>query len=166
MSGTTKRILGLDPGLRATGWGIITAQGNHIRFVACGVVRPPIKGSLAERLLQLSNMLNELITLHQPTEAVVEQTFVNKNPSSALLLGMARGVVLLAPAAAGYKVAEYSANHIKKCVTGVGHADKKQVQAMVQRLLPGMPPAGLDASDALAAAICHANQKNWQEWVA
>lgn len=160
-----KRVLGLDPGLRATGWGIITCEGNHIRFVGCGVVRPPTSGSLAERLRSLYSSLSDLIQQHQPDEAVVEQTFVNKNPSSALLLGMARGVVLLAPASAGCSVAEYSANHIKKCVTGVGHADKQQVQAMVQRLLPGMPPSAQDASDALAAAICHANQQSWQQWI-
>lgn len=161
-----KRILGLDPGLRATGWGVIAAQGNHISFVACGVVRPPTKGTLAERLLALSTMLSEVIALHQPSEAVVEQTFVNKNPSSALLLGMARGVVLLAPALAGCPVWEYSANHIKKCVTGVGHADKTQVQSMVKRLLPAMPVGAFDASDALAAAICHGNQQTLQNLIA
>lgn len=161
-----KCILGLDPGLRATGWGVIKAEGNHIRFVACGVVRPPVKGTLAERLLQLSKLLGDVVATYQPQEAVVEQTFVNKNPSSALLLGMARGVVLLVPAVAGCSVFEYTANQIKKSVTGAGHADKIQVQAMVARLLPGVQSSSFDATDALAAAICHANQRVWQHSVA
>ena len=154
-----KCILGLDPGLRATGWGVITSEGNHIRFVACGVVRPPSSDDLAIRLHNLYEALVSVINKYQPHEASVEQTFVNKNPQSALLLGMARGVVLLAPASKGCRVAEYSANHIKKSVTGVGHADKNQVQAMIKRLLPTVDRVASDAADALAAAICHANHR-------
>lgn len=152
-----RRLIGLDPGLRATGWGVVDAVGNRLLHVAHGTVGSDPKVSLAERLRQLHDALMEVLERHAPVEAAVEETFVNANPTSTLKLGVARGVVLLAPALAGLPVAEYSANRIKKSVVGVGHASKEQVQAMVRRLLPGCRDASADAADALAVAICHAH---------
>jgi crossover junction endodeoxyribonuclease RuvC len=158
-------ILGLDPGLRHTGWGVIRADGNRLSHVADGVVHSDGKAPLAERLVSLFRQLGEILERFRPDEAAVEETFVNKNPASTLKLGVARGVVLLAPAERGVAVAEYSANLIKKSVVGVGHADKVQVQMMVRRLLPGCTLASPDAADALAVAICHAHhaatQRRW-----
>ncbi|MDH3701055.1 MAG: crossover junction endodeoxyribonuclease RuvC [Alphaproteobacteria bacterium] len=151
------RLIGLDPGLRSTGWGIIDVSGNHLAHVADGAVAPDPTLSLAWRLRSLHDGLSEILSRYQPTEAAVEETFVNKNASSTLKLGEARGVVLLAPALAGLPVAEYSANRIKKSVVGVGHANKEQVQMMVGRILPGCTISGADAADALAVAICHAH---------
>ncbi len=151
------RLLGLDPGLRHTGWGVIDASGNRLSYVAAGVVSVPDDLALAERLAALYRALTQMIERYAPNEAAVEETFVNKNPASTLKLGLARGVVLLAPAERGIAVHEYSANHIKKSVVGVGHAEKTQVQMMVRRLLPGCLAAGADAADALAVAICHAH---------
>ena len=151
------RLLGLDPGLRRTGWGVITATGNRLVYVAAGVIE--VKGGrpLAERLSELYRGLIDVLARYAPDAAAVEETFVNKNPASTLKLGVARGVVLLAPAERGLPVHEYSANLIKKSVVGVGHADKTQVQMMVRRLLPGCLLSGADAADALAVAICHAH---------
>ena len=150
------RILGLDPGLRHTGWGIIDKEGSKLKFVAAGVVNPDTTLDLAERLAELHGCLRKIITQWCPDEAAVEETFVNKNPTSTLKLGQARGVVLLAPAIHGIKVAEYTPNQIKKMVVGAGHAEKSQVDLMVHTLLKDvpdkMPP---DASDALAIALCH-----------
>ncbi len=151
------RVLGLDPGLRVTGWGIVDSEGARLRHVANGRITSDDGGSLAERLVQLYDGLRAVIAEHCPDAAAVEETFVNKNPTSTLKLGMARGVVLLVPAQAGLPVAEYAANAIKKSVVGVGHAAKEQVQMMVQRLLPGVVLTGADAADALAVAICHAH---------
>ena len=151
------RLLGLDPGLRRTGWGVITATGNRLVYVADGVIEVKAVPSLAERLSALYRGLVEVLERHAPDAAAVEETFVNKNPASTLKLGVARGVVLLAPAERGLPVHEYSANLIKKSVVGVGHADKAQVQMMVRRLLPGCLLAGADSADALAVAICHAH---------
>ncbi len=151
------RLLGLDPGLRHTGWGVIEAAGNRLVHVADGVVHSDGKQSLAERLVALFRQLGEILDRYQPDEAAVEETFVNKNPSSTLKLGVARGVVLLAPAERGIPVAEYSTNLIKKSVVGAGHADKVQIQMMVRHLLPGCAIASPDAADALAVAICHAH---------
>nr|WP_242508821.1 crossover junction endodeoxyribonuclease RuvC [Candidatus Finniella inopinata] len=152
------KILGLDPGLRHTGWGVIKVQGNSLSPVAQGTVDTDAKLSLAERLNTLFQGLMVVLEDHQPDEAVVEETFVNNNAVSTLKLGMARGVVLLAPASLNIPVFEYSANKIKKSVVGVGHADKSQVLMMVQRLLPTLQSGlKLDAADALAAAICHAH---------
>lgn len=151
------RLLGLDPGLRRTGWGVIDAAGNRLSYVADGVIDVPDDRPLAERLATLYRALTAMLELYAPAEAAVEETFVNKNPVSTLRLGLARGVVLLAPAERGLAVHEYSANHIKKSVVGVGHAEKAQVQMMVRRLLPGCLVAGSDAADALAVAICHAH---------
>jgi len=151
------RLLGLDPGLRHTGWGVIDVAGNRLTHRADGVVHSDGKKSLPERLVELFRQLNDVLDAQQPDEAAVEETFVNKNPASTLKLGVARGVVLLVPAERGLPVAEYSANLIKKSVVGVGHADKTQVQMMVRRLLPGCLIQSADAADALAVAICHAH---------
>ena len=151
------RVLGLDPGLRHTGWGVIDVAGNRLSHVADGVVHSDGKQSLAERLVALFRQLNDILDRYQPDEAAVEETFVNRNPSSTLRLGVARGVALLAPAECGLPVAEYSANFIKKAVVGAGHAEKSQVQLMVRRLLPGCDGGEPDAADALAVAICHAH---------
>lgn len=160
------RLLGLDPGLRITGWGVIESDGYRLRHVAHGVVKSDEKLSLAERLDQLFVGISAVIEAQRPEHAAVEETFVNKNASSTLKLGYARGVVLLAPARLGLPVAEYGANQVKKAVVGVGHADKTQVAMMVKRLLPGVS-ATADAADALAVAICLAHflgtQKAWRK---
>jgi crossover junction endodeoxyribonuclease RuvC len=154
------RILGLDPGLNRTGWGIVECSGHALHYVACGQIAVPAAGnSLGERLSALYKKLAELVEQHQPQEAAVEETFVNKNAASALKLGMARGVVMLAPSYAGLSVAEYSANVIKKAVSGYGHADKNQVAHMVKMLLPKAELSSPDAADALAVAICHAHHR-------
>ncbi|HZQ01311.1 MAG TPA: crossover junction endodeoxyribonuclease RuvC [Reyranella sp.] len=152
------RLLGLDPGLRLTGWGVIDVEGNRLRHVAHGVVKVAGERSLAERLNELFDGVAAVIAAQAPVEAAVEETFVNVNPGSTLKLGQARGVVLLAPARAGLPVFEYAANLVKKSVTGVGHADKGQIAMMVGRLLPGVE-ATADAADALAVAICHAHHR-------
>ncbi len=151
------RLLGLDPGLRHTGWGVIETSGNRLRHVADGVVNAPAGPSTAERLVTLFRELNRVLDRFAPDEAAVEETFVNKNPASTLKLGLARGVVLLVPAERGVPVFEYSANLIKKSVVGAGHAEKHQVEMMVRRLLPGAALETPDAADALAVAICHAH---------
>jgi crossover junction endodeoxyribonuclease RuvC len=152
------RLLGLDPGLRRTGWGVIDVAGNRLSYVGDGVVDVASDAPLAERLFALYRGLGLVLDRFLPDEAAVEETFVNKNPASTLKLGLARGVTLLAPAERGIRVHEYAANLIKKSVVGVGHADKTQVQMMVRRLLPGCLLAGAaDAADALAVAICHAH---------
>lgn len=151
------RLLGLDPGLRVTGWGVIDVAGNHLRHTAHGTVRSDRDKPMAERLMELHDGLREVIARYRPDAAAVEETFVNRNASSTLKLGQARGVVLLVPALAGVPVSEYATNLIKKSVVGTGHASKTQVAEMVRRLLPGAMPASSDAADALAAAICHAH---------
>jgi crossover junction endodeoxyribonuclease RuvC len=151
------RLLGLDPGLLRTGWGVIEIRGNRLTYVADGVVEVPGKRPLAERLVDLFRQIGDVIGRFEPDQAAVEESFVNKNPASTLKLGVARGVVLLAPAERGIPVSEYSTNLIKKSVVGVGHAEKAQVQMMVRRLLPGCLATSADAADALAAAICHAH---------
>jgi crossover junction endodeoxyribonuclease RuvC len=151
------RVVGLDPGLRHTGWGIIDVAGNRLSHVADGVVHAPVDLPLAERLSALFRQVLDVIERFKPDEAAVEESFVNKNPASTLKLGVARGVVLLAPAERGLKVSEYSTNLVKKSVVGAGHAEKSQVQLMVRRLLPGCAIASADAADALAVAICHAH---------
>jgi len=151
------RVLGLDPGLRHTGWGVIDVAGNRLTHIADGVVSAPVNLPLAERLVSLFRQITEVLERFRPDEAAVEETFVNKNPASTLKLGVARGVVLLAPAERGLKVSEYSTNLVKKSVVGAGHAEKTQIQLMVRRLLPGCAIASADAADALAVAICHAH---------
>jgi len=152
------RLIGLDPGLRLTGWGVIDVDGNRLRHVAHGVIKVGGDRSLAERLCELFDGIAAVIAAQQPAEAAVEETFVNVNPGSTLKLGQARGVVMLAPARAGLPVFEYAANLVKKSVTGVGHAEKRQIAMMVGRLLPGVE-ATADAADALAVAICHAHHR-------
>jgi crossover junction endodeoxyribonuclease RuvC len=151
------RVLGLDPGLRHTGWGIIDVVGNRLVHVADGVIHAATDQALAARLVSLFRQITAVVERFRPDEAAVEETFVNRNPSSTLRLGVARGVALLAPAECGLPVSEYSANFIKKAVVGAGHAEKSQVQLMVRRLLPGCGGGEPDAADALAVAICHAH---------
>jgi crossover junction endodeoxyribonuclease RuvC len=152
------RLIGLDPGLRLTGWGVIEVDGNRLRHVAHGVVKVTTTGTLAARLKELFDGVSAVVEAQRPVEAAVEETFVNVNPSSTLKLGQARGVVLLAPACAGLPVHEYATNLVKKSVVGTGHADKTQIAMMVGRLLPGVE-AKADAADALAVAICHAHHR-------
>lgn len=154
------RLLGIDPGLQRTGWGIIDAVGTRLSHVANGVVASDGSKPVAERLAELYEGLAAVIATHRPVAAAVEETFVNKNPTSTLKLGLARGVVLLCPALAGLPVAEYPANLVKKSVVGAGHAAKEQIQMMVKVLLPGALLATADAADALAVAICHAHHAN------
>lgn len=158
MSGR-RRVIGLDPGLRRTGWGVVETEGSRLRYVAAGVVTPPETGDLASRLAALHTLLTDVVRTQAPDTAAVEETFVNKNPASTLKLGQARGIVLLVPAQAGLAVAEYPPNLIKKAVVGSGHASKDQIQMMVSTLLPGWSPeaGGADAADALAVAITHAH---------
>jgi crossover junction endodeoxyribonuclease RuvC len=151
------RVLGLDPGLRNTGWGVIEAEGNRLRHVANGVVTSVPEDDLAARLLQLSKGIEEVLRAYDPTAAAVETTLSNKNPSSTLKLGMARAVALLGPARLGVPVGEYLPMIVKKAVVGTGHADKVQVQTMVRHMLPGCEISTADAADALAVAICHAH---------
>jgi len=159
------RLLGLDPGLQHTGWGVIEADGSRLTFVAAGTVNSTPTRALAERLVEIHDGLREVIDRYRPAEAAVEETFVNKNPTSTLKLGLARGVVLLTPALFGLKVAEYPANLIKKSVVGVGHAAKEQVQMMVRVLLPASSAGTADAADALAVAICHAHHRaSLEKW--
>jgi crossover junction endodeoxyribonuclease RuvC len=150
-------ILGLDPGLAATGWGVIRAEGNRLSHVAHGTVKTPANAPLAQRLGALYDGLMGVIGAHGASEAAVEEVFVNVNPQSTLKLGQARGVVLLAASRAGLGVSEYSTRAVKKALTGTGAAQKAQVQAMVERLLPGLNVVGADAADALAVAITHAH---------
>ncbi len=150
-------VIGLDPGLQKTGWGIIAADGNRLRHIADGCVRSHAADPLSDRLMQLYEGLATVITAHRPASAAVEETFVTANGQSTLKLGQARGVVLLVAARAGLPVAEYSTRFVKKAIVGVGAADKLQVRLMVERLLPGCVASGEDAADALAVAICHAH---------
>jgi crossover junction endodeoxyribonuclease RuvC len=152
------RVLGLDPGLRHTGWGVIDVDGNRLAYVADGVAHAVSSQPLAMRLASLFRQVTAVLDRFCPDEAAVEETFVNRNPASTLKLGLARGVVLLAPAERGLPVAEYSANQVKKAVAGAGHAEKAQVQVMVRRILPGFATGKADAADALAVAICHAHR--------
>jgi crossover junction endodeoxyribonuclease RuvC len=152
------RILGIDPGLNRTGWGVVESEGNRLRHVAHGVVTSNPADPLSDRLTAIYSELAKIIVTWRPEEAAVEEVFVNKNPGSTLKLGMARGVALLAPAMAGLRVGEYAANLVKKSVVGAGHADKAQIAMMVGILLPGVY-AKADAADALAVAICHAHHR-------
>lgn len=158
-----KRIIGLDPGLRCTGWGIVESNGSHLKYLSHGIAKSDDKQDLATRLQQIYRELRRVIQCYTPDEAAVEEVFVNKNPASTLKLGMARGVVLLAPAESNLSVAEYSANKVKKSVVGSGHADKLQVESMIKVLLPDARDATKDAADALAVAICHAHFSNVQQ---
>ena len=151
------RILGLDPGLGTTGWGVIEADGNRLRHLANGQITTDTGAPLPKRLAALADQLEALIAEQRPDAAAAEEVFVNKNPQSTLKLGQARGVVLMCAARAGIDVGEYSPTLIKKAVVGTGGAEKAQVHAMVSRLLPGAKIAGPDSADALAVAITHAH---------
>lgn len=153
------RLIGFDPGLRQTGWGVIESDGNRLVHIANGAVTTNAADDLATRLAQLHDGLVDVLSQYSPFEAAVEETFVNKNPTSTLKLGQARGIVLLVPAKAGISVSEYTPNLIKKSIVGAGHAAKEQVQMMVNTLLPGIEIANADAADALAVAICHAHHR-------
>jgi len=159
MTNTAIRILGLDPGLRRTGWGLIAVEGSRLSHVAHGVISPPDTLSLAARLLWLFEAIEAVIAQHGPHEAAVEETFVNANPQSTLKLGQARAAALIAPARAGLPVAEYAARYVKKAVVGTGAADKDQIAFMVARLLPSSGAPTADAADALAVAITHAGAR-------
>ena len=150
------RVLGIDPGLRNLGWGVIEAQGSRLTHVANGIIRSNGE-DLATRLLSLHVGLSAVVAAYGPDAAAVEQTFVNKDAVATLKLGQARGIALLVPAQAGLAVGEYAPNAVKKAVVGVGHADKGQIAQMVRYQLPGVELAGPDAADALAIAICHAH---------
>jgi crossover junction endodeoxyribonuclease RuvC len=150
------RIFGIDPGLQKTGWGIIDVAGNKLTHISHGVIKTDAGAQLSDRLKTIFDGLTQMLQLWLPSEAAIEETFVNKNPASALKLGVARGAAMLAPASHGLSVAEYPANLVKKSVVGAGHAEKEQVQMMIKVLLPGVE-ASSDAADALAVAICHAH---------
>lgn len=153
------RILGLDPGLRRTGWGVVACEGARLVHVAHGIIVPDTTAPFAERLLTLFEAISEVIALHAPHEAAVEETFMNNNAASALKLGHARACAMLAPARAGLTVAEYAATVVKKAVVGTGSADKAQVGFMIARLLPAAGKTTADAADALAVAIAHAHAR-------
>lgn len=160
------RILGIDPGLRRTGWGLITVRGTQLAYEACGVVTSDGEASLALRLRELHEGITRIIQTHKPDEVAVEETFVNKDAQATLKLGHARAVALLVPALAGLPVSEYAANLVKKTVAGSGHAEKVQIQAMVRHLLPKAEFKIADAADALAIAITHASHRGRQALVA
>jgi crossover junction endodeoxyribonuclease RuvC len=153
------RLLGIDPGLRFTGWGMIEVDGNRLRHIADGVIATDSATSVPARLKVLHDALVALMAQHLPDEAAIEETYVNRNGSATLKLGYARGVALLAPALVGIPVTEYGAKSVKLSVVGTGGADKTQVQMMVRRLLPGAAIRRADAADALAVAICHAHHR-------
>jgi crossover junction endodeoxyribonuclease RuvC len=153
------RILGIDPGLRNTGWGLIDATGTRLTYVGCGSIHTDAATSLAERLALIHRSIARLVDDERPAEAAVEETFVNRDPQSTLKLGQARGAALAVLALMELPVAEYAANLIKKTVVGVGHAEKAQVQMMVKMLLPASQAKSPDAADALAVAICHAQHR-------
>jgi crossover junction endodeoxyribonuclease RuvC len=160
------RIIGIDPGLRRTGWGIVESDGVRLAYVASGLVTSDGEGELAYRLREIYEGLRGVIASHRPQEAAVEETFVNKDARATLKLGQARGMALLAPACSGLKVAEYPPNVIKKTVTGTGHGEKRQIAAMVGFLLPKARFESADEADALAIAICHANHRTSAQAIA
>ena len=154
------RILGLDPSLSSTGWGVIEVENNRVRYVADGFIPTNTKDPIENRLFEINKVLREVIDYYKPDEAAIEQVFLNSNPLSTIKLGMARGVVIMTPAQFGIKVSEYEPNKVKKAVVGVGKADKSQVETMVKILLPGCKPKNNDSSDALAIALCHFQYRN------
>ncbi len=154
------RIIGIDPGLRHTGWGVVACQGSRLSYVADGTARSSADASLSHRLVELHDQLAAVLEAWRPDEAAVEETFVNKDARATLKLGQARGIALLVPSLRGLTVSEYAPNMVKKTVVGAGHAQKHQVQAMLKLLLPGCKPSSADAADALAVAICHAHHRS------
>jgi crossover junction endodeoxyribonuclease RuvC len=155
------RIVGIDPGLRRTGWGVIDTDGVKLGYVACGSVASDSGGSLGMRLRQLYDGLSQVLAQLAPEEAAIEQTFVNRDAAATLKLGQARGIAMLVPALHGLVIAEYAPNAVKKTVVGAGHGDKDQIRAMVKCLLPRAVPDSADAADALAIAITHAHSRSW-----
>ena len=153
------RIIGIDPGLRNTGWGIVEAHGSRLQFIAAGTVRSKAGESLAHRLVALHDGLTTIVQDYHPHEAAVENTFVNRDAGATLKLGQARGIAMLVPARAGLDISEYAPNAVKKAVIGVGHGDKNQIKLMVGMLLPKATHDSDDAADALAIAICHAHHR-------
>lgn len=153
------RILGIDPGLRRTGWGLVETLGNRLTFVACGSVETSERDTLAARLVVIHDGLARIVEAFQPDEAAVEQTFVNKDATATLKLGQARGIAMLIPARAGLPVAEYAPNLVKKTIVGSGHGEKGQIRMMIGVLLPKSDPRSDDAADALAIAVCHAHHR-------
>jgi crossover junction endodeoxyribonuclease RuvC len=153
------RIIGIDPGLRRTGWGVVESLGSRLSFVAAGTIKPDESASLAERLCAIHDALADVLTRFEPDEAAVEATFVNRDAAATLKLGQARGVAMLVPARAGIAVAEYAPNAVKKAVVGAGHAEKRQIRMMVTVLLPRAKFDSDDSADALAIAICHAHHR-------
>ena len=151
------RVLGIDPGLERTGWGIIDHQGSRLSFVAAGIIRSKATESMAVRLCRIDAELTKVLEMYKPDTSAVEETFVNSNSASSLKLGQARGVAILSPARFGLEVAEYAANTVKKSVVGAGHAAKDQIAMMIKVLLPTSGELSADAADALAVAICHAH---------
>jgi len=153
------RIIGIDPGLRRTGWGVIEIDGNRLTYIGCGSVEPPDNLPLASRLLGIHEGLAKILGDFQPAEAAVEQTFVNKDGVATLKLGQARGIAMMTPAMFGIAVAEYAPNQVKKTVVGAGHGEKAQIRMMIGVLLPKADPQSEDAADALAIAVCHAHHR-------
>jgi crossover junction endodeoxyribonuclease RuvC len=153
------RILGIDPGLRRTGWGVIAVAGNALSYVDSGSLKTDERETLAARLLVIHNGLREVVDAHAPHEAAVEATFVNRDAAATLKLGQARGIAMLVPALAGIAVAEYAPNLVKKTIVGTGHGEKGQVRMMIGVLLPRANPGSEDAADALAIAVCHAHHR-------
>jgi crossover junction endodeoxyribonuclease RuvC len=153
------RIIGIDPGLRRTGWGVVETEGNRLSFLGCGSVTTDDRNDLAARLLAIHDGLMRILEEFRPDEAAVEATFVNKDAQSTLKLGQARGIAMVVPARAGVPVAEYAPNLVKKSIVGVGHGDKTQVRMMIGVLLPKADPTSNDAADALAIAVTHAHHR-------
>jgi crossover junction endodeoxyribonuclease RuvC len=157
--GKAIRILGIDPGLRRTGWGVVAIEGNRLSYLACGSVASDDKAALAVRLVSIHDGLRRVVAEHAPDEAAVEATFVNRDASATLKLGQARGIAMLVPALAGLPVAEYAPNLVKKTIVGAGHSEKVQIRMMVKVLLPKADPQSDDAADALAIAVTHAHHR-------
>jgi len=153
------RILGIDPGLRRTGWGVVAIQGSRLSFLACGSLASDDKAALSQRLVSIHDGLRQVVAEHVPDEAAVEATFVNRDAAATLKLGQARGIAMLVPALAGLPVAEYAPNLVKKTIVGAGHSEKMQIRMMVKVLLPKADPQSDDAADALAIAVTHAHHR-------
>src|SRR5437588_5420985 len=153
------RILGIDPGLRRTGWGVVAIEGSHLSFLACGSLTTDDEAELAVRLVAIHHGLLRVVKEHSPHEAAVEATFVNKDARATLKLGQARGIAMLVPAMSGLPVAEYAPNLVKKTIVGAGHCEKAQIRMMIGVLLPKADPQSEDAADALAIAVCHAHHR-------
>jgi len=159
MSARPIRILGIDPGLRRTGWGVVAIQGSRLSFLACGSLASDDKAALSQRLVSIHDGLRQVVAEHVPDEAAVEATFVNRDAAATLKLGQARGIAMLVPALAGLPVAEYAPNLVKKTIVGAGHSEKMQIRMMVKVLLPKADPQSDDAADALAIAVTHAHHR-------